>query len=76
MHMVGHQGEVLTVIAFRKKSIHAAVTALRDVMKNVWNNNSCYTCHATKVTLALTALSIIKYGVPGIAGPGRKHLSA
>jgi len=62
----GHQVEILPVITFRKEGLQAAIAALRDVVGDAGDNDSCYACHDKKAISDMIDLSIIKYGVPGI----------
>ncbi len=55
-----HQGEILPVIALGKEGFQAAVAALRDVVGNAWDNDSCHAYHDAKSISDMIELSIIK----------------
>ena len=47
--LVGQQRQELAAVGVGEEHVLAAVAALRQVMRNAWNNNSCQSCHSLMI---------------------------
>ena len=46
---IGHQGNIFSIIIVAEKSLHAAVSPLREMMRYARYDDSCYPCHEQNI---------------------------